>query len=166
MWKDRRVETNRFFGPSRLLLDEQQVWSEARLRVRHRIRQAREVNKGFRDGRSSIPDALRHLANGRAARAGEDAWERPRFNYKYHDNHYTDVSANPMTSIPIHADVLRRLQARKTGGKTWDDFLLDLVEDFDPPEWTVEMERRKRRGRDVSGTLIERLHAELKRQGR
>jgi hypothetical protein len=70
-----------------------------------------------------------------------------------------------MTSIPVHADVLRRLQSRKMGGKTWDDFLLDLVEDYDPPEWTAELERRRRGGRDVSAASIERLHAELKRQG-
>ena len=76
------------------------------------------------------------------------------------------MSANPMTSIPVHADVLRRLQVRKTGGKTWDEFLLDLVEDYDPPEWIAEMERRWRRGRDVSGTSIERLHEELQQQGR
>lgn len=71
-----------------------------------------------------------------------------------------------MTSIPVHADVLRRLQDRKTGSKTWDDFLLDLVEDYDPPEWIAEMEARRRRGRDVAGASIERLHAELRRQGR
>lgn len=76
------------------------------------------------------------------------------------------MSANPMTSIPVHTDVLRRLQDRKTGGKTWDEFLLDLIEDYDPPEWIAEMERRRARGRDVSGTSIERMHAELKRQGR
>jgi hypothetical protein len=71
-----------------------------------------------------------------------------------------------MTSIPVHSDVLRRLQVRKTGGKTWDEFLLDLVEDYDPPEWIAEMERRRRRGRDVSGASIERLHEELRRKGR
>jgi predicted CopG family antitoxin len=71
-----------------------------------------------------------------------------------------------MTSIPVHADVLRRLQARKTGGKTWDEFLLELAEDYDPPEWIEELERRKARGRDVSSATIERLHEELKRRGR
>jgi hypothetical protein len=76
------------------------------------------------------------------------------------------MSANPMTSIPVHADVLRRLQDRKIGGKTWDQFLLDLVEDYDPPEWIAEMEHRRRRGRDISGASIERLHEELQRRGR
>lgn len=71
-----------------------------------------------------------------------------------------------MTSIPVHADVLRRLQDRKIGGKTWDQFLLDLVEDYDPPEWIAEMEHRRRRGRDISGASIERLHEELQRRGR
>jgi hypothetical protein len=76
------------------------------------------------------------------------------------------MSANPMTSIPVHADVLRRLQVRKTGGKTWDEFLLDLVEDYDPPEWIAEMERRRHRGRDVPGASIQRLHEDLQRLGR
>lgn len=71
-----------------------------------------------------------------------------------------------MTSIPVHKEVLRRLQDRKTGGKTWDQFLLDLVDDYDPPEWIAEMERRRRGGRDVAGASIERQHAELQRQGR
>jgi hypothetical protein len=71
-----------------------------------------------------------------------------------------------MTSIPVHADVLRRLQTRKTGGQTRDQFLLELVEDYDPPEWIAEMERRRQHGREVSGATVMRLHAELKRQGR
>jgi hypothetical protein len=71
-----------------------------------------------------------------------------------------------MTSIPVHTDVLRRLQARKMGDKTWDEFLLDLAEDYDPPEWIEEMERRRGRGRDVSSATIERLHEALKRRGR
>jgi hypothetical protein len=71
-----------------------------------------------------------------------------------------------MTSIPVHADVLRHLQTRKVGGKTWDQFLLELVEEYDPPEWISELDQRRRCGRDVSGSSIERLHAELKRRGR
>ncbi|MCI4318785.1 MAG: hypothetical protein L3K23_01460 [Thermoplasmata archaeon] len=76
------------------------------------------------------------------------------------------MSANPMTSSSVHADVLHRLQDRKSGSKTWDEFLLDLLEDYDPPEWIAEMDRRRRRGRDVTRLSIERTHAELKRQGR
>jgi hypothetical protein len=76
------------------------------------------------------------------------------------------MTSNPMTSIPVHADVLHKLQARKTGGRTWDEFLLELVEDYDPPEWIFEIERRRKSSRDVSGDRIEQLHTELQRQGR
>ena len=76
------------------------------------------------------------------------------------------MSASPMTSIPVHANVLRHLQSRKMGDKTWDEFLLDLVEDYDPPGWIAEMGRRRIRGRDVTGATIERLHESLKRRGR
>ncbi|MCI4352367.1 MAG: hypothetical protein L3K14_03145 [Thermoplasmata archaeon] len=76
------------------------------------------------------------------------------------------MSGSPMTSIPVHADVLHRLQVRKTGGKTWDEFLLELVEEYDPPEWVAEMERRRKHGRDVSSEHVLRLHTTLQRKGR
>jgi hypothetical protein len=50
------------------------------------------------------------------------------------------VGAGKMISIPVHSGVLRELQARKTGGKTWDESLLELLEDYDPPEWLAELE--------------------------
>ena len=76
------------------------------------------------------------------------------------------MSVNPMTSIPVHSDVLRHLRERKTGGKTWDQFLLELAEDYDPPGWIAEMERRRKHGRDVPGDSVLRFHAKLRRQGR
>jgi hypothetical protein len=88
------------------------------------------------------------------------------FNDQCHYSHEILMSANPMTGIPVRTDALRRIQDRKTGSKSCDEFLLDLVEDYDPPEWIAEMERRRSRGRDVSGSSIERLHAQLKGQGR
>ena len=54
-----------------------------------------------------------------------------------------EMSVGKMTSIPVHSDVLQRLQARKTGGKTWDEFLLELLEDYDPSEWLSELESRR-----------------------
>jgi hypothetical protein len=75
------------------------------------------------------------------------------------------MSASPRTSNPGHADVLRRLQSRKTGGKTWDEFLLELMEEYDPPEWTAELERRRKHGRDISAESILLMHTELQRQG-
>jgi hypothetical protein len=76
------------------------------------------------------------------------------------------MAQNPMTSIPVHADVLRRLQSYKTGGKTWDKFLAELLEDYDPPEWLAEIERRRGRGKFVPQEEIERLHLEQAHRGR
>lgn len=71
-----------------------------------------------------------------------------------------------MTSIPVHSDVLRELQARKTGGKNWDEFLLALLEDYDPPEWLAEMETRKKKGHWLRIGELDRVHQELLRRGR
>ena len=71
-----------------------------------------------------------------------------------------------MTSIPVHSGVLKELQARKTGGRTWDEFLLELLEDYDPPEWLAELEKRRRVGGWRSAGELERVHAELLKKGR
>ena len=76
------------------------------------------------------------------------------------------MSAGKMTSIPVHSGVLQELQARKTGGKTWDEFLLELLEDYDPPEWLAELERRGSKGAWLPPGELERTHERLRRQGR
>ena len=76
------------------------------------------------------------------------------------------MSASRMTSIPLHSDVLRELQARKTGGKTWDEFLLELLEEFDPPEWLAELEVRRKTGRWLAAGQLDRVHDRLRRQGK
>lgn len=52
------------------------------------------------------------------------------------------MSSNPITSIPVHADVVRRLRALKTADQTWDDFLQEMAEEYVPHSWVEEMERR------------------------
>jgi hypothetical protein len=71
------------------------------------------------------------------------------------------MSAGRMTSIPVHAGVLKELQARKTGGRTWDEFLLELLEEYDPPEWLEELERRRKKGAWLPAGELDRVHAEL-----
>ncbi len=71
-----------------------------------------------------------------------------------------------MTSIPVHADVLHELQNRKVGSKTWDEFLLELLEDYDPPEWLAELEERRKKGRWLPSGELERVHEGLGRRGR
>jgi hypothetical protein len=72
------------------------------------------------------------------------------------------MGAAKMTSIPVHSEVLQELRARKTGGKTWDEFLLELLEDYDPPEWLAELEKRRKKGRWLPAGELERIHEELR----
>ena len=71
-----------------------------------------------------------------------------------------------MTSIPVHSDVLQELQARKSGGRTWDEFLLELLEDYDPPEWLAELEKRRKVGRWLPAGDLDRVHVRLRQRGK
>ncbi len=71
-----------------------------------------------------------------------------------------------MTSIPVHSEVLKELHAKKTGAKTWDDFLLELLADFDPPEWLAELEQRRKKGLWLAAGVLDRVHEELLRKGK
>jgi hypothetical protein len=77
-----------------------------------------------------------------------------------------EMSASKMTSIPVRSEVLQELRVRKTGGKTWDEFLLELLEEYDPPEWLAELERRRKKGRWLPAGELERVHEGLRRRGR
>ena len=76
------------------------------------------------------------------------------------------MSTGRMTSIPVHSEVLQELQARKTGGSTWDEFLLELLEEYDPPEWLAELERRRKGGRWLPAGELDRIHERLVRRGK
>jgi hypothetical protein len=76
------------------------------------------------------------------------------------------MSASRMTSIPVHSEVLQELQARKTGGKTWDAFLLELLEEYDPPEWLAELENRRKKGRWLPADSLDRIHEQLRSRGK
>ena len=62
--------------------------------------------------------------------------------------------------------MLEELQARKTGGKTWDEFLLELLEEYDPPEWLAELETRRNERRWLPAGELERVHEQLKLRGK
>jgi hypothetical protein len=52
------------------------------------------------------------------------------------------MAADPLTSISIHASTLRMLQPFKRGDMTWDDVLVDFIEEHLPDEFVHEMVRR------------------------
>ena len=76
------------------------------------------------------------------------------------------MASNALTTIPVHSDVVKRLRALKTADQTWDDFLTDMAEDYAPPGWYAEIERRRHTGSDVSGPAVVRRSRELSTRGR
>jgi len=63
------------------------------------------------------------------------------------------MASNTLTTIPVHAEVVKRLRTLKTADQTWDDFLLELASDYVPRSWVEELERRSRTSasKDIAG---------------
>lgn len=59
------------------------------------------------------------------------------------------MASQSLTSIPVHSNVVRRLRSLKSADQTWDDFLMDMADDYIPPGWYDEIERRRGPGHDV-----------------
>lgn len=76
------------------------------------------------------------------------------------------MSTNPLTTIPVHSDVVQRLRSLKTADQTWDQFLLEMAEDYVPPSWYAEIERRRHTGADVSGESVLKRSREQAHRGR
>jgi hypothetical protein len=55
------------------------------------------------------------------------------------------MTSDPLTSISIHASTLRMLQPFKKGDMTWDDVILDFLEDHVPTEFVEQMVRASER---------------------
>lgn len=59
------------------------------------------------------------------------------------------MATDPLTSISIHASTLRMLQPFKKADMTWDDVLLDFIEDHLPEEFVDRMVRMAEEGTRV-----------------
>jgi hypothetical protein len=75
------------------------------------------------------------------------------------------MASNPLTSIPVHSDVVRRLRSLKTADQTWDDFLSEMADDHVPPGWYAELERRREGGLDIPGPEVLRRSKAKARSG-
>jgi hypothetical protein len=62
--------------------------------------------------------------------------------------------------------VVQRLRSLKTADQTWDEFLLEMAQDYVPPGWYAEMERRRHAGEDASGESVLKRSRELAHRGR
>lgn len=70
------------------------------------------------------------------------------------------MGTDSMTSISVHSSTVRMLQAFKRGDMTWDDVLIDFIEEHVPAEFVTEMIRQSREGKnlpwfDAQGKRIE-----------
>lgn len=66
------------------------------------------------------------------------------------------MASDPLTSISIHASTLRMLQPFKRGDMTWDDVLLDFLEDHVPKEFIEEMVHKSQTSPRVSLSEVRR----------
>jgi len=76
------------------------------------------------------------------------------------------MATGTLTTIPVHAEVLRRLRTLKTADQTWDTFLLEMAEDYTPPGWYAELERRRVQGADIEGREVIRKSRAMARHGK
>jgi hypothetical protein len=56
-----------------------------------------------------------------------------------------------VTSIPLHQSTLRILQRVKSAAETWDEFLINITDDYLSPALQAELDRRLKSDRIVTG---------------
>ena len=71
------------------------------------------------------------------------------------------MATDRMTSISVDASTLRMLQPFKKGDMTWDDVLIDFIEEHVPEEFVKEMIRKAGAG---PGILWREVSEERKRR--
>lgn len=67
------------------------------------------------------------------------------------------MATDRMTSISVHASTLKMLQPFKKGDMTWDDVLIDFIEEHVPEEFVHAMIREAERG---PGMLFDQVYKE------
>jgi hypothetical protein len=76
------------------------------------------------------------------------------------------ASGDAITSIPLHQSTLRVLQRVKSAAETWDEFLINLTDDYLSPSMRVELDRRLATDRVVTGVEARREFQELRKRAR
>ena len=76
------------------------------------------------------------------------------------------MAGGSLTSIPVHSDVVSRLRSLKSADQTWDEFLSDMADDYVPPGWYDEIERRRGSGVDIPMEEVLSRSRELARKGK
>jgi len=75
-------------------------------------------------------------------------------------------ATDAITSIPLHQSTLRVLQRVKSAAETWDEFLINVTDDYLSPSLRAELDRRLKSDRIVTGAAARREFLELRESAR
>ena len=75
-------------------------------------------------------------------------------------------ATDTVTSIPLHRSTLIVLQRVKSAAETWDEFLINLTDDYLSPSLRAELDRRLKTDRIVAGTEARREFREQRKRAR
>ncbi len=75
-------------------------------------------------------------------------------------------ATDAITSIPLHQSTLRVLRRVKSAAETWDEFLINVTDDYLSPSLRAELDRRLTSDRIVTGAEARREFEELRRRAR
>ena len=68
------------------------------------------------------------------------------------------MAADRLTSISVHQSTLRMLRPFKRGDMTWDDVLIDFIEEHVPEEFVHAMIRESEKGPGIAFDKVYREH--------
>jgi len=75
-------------------------------------------------------------------------------------------ATDAITSIPLHQSTLRVLQRVKSAAETWDEFLINVTDDYVSPSLRAELDRRLKSDRIVTGTAARHEFREQRKRAR
>jgi hypothetical protein len=76
------------------------------------------------------------------------------------------AGTDAITSIPLHQSTLRVLQRVKSAAETWDEFLINVTDDYLSPSLRAELDRRLKSDRIVTGAQARREFMEHRKRAR
>jgi hypothetical protein len=76
------------------------------------------------------------------------------------------ASTDAITSIPLRQSTLRVLQRVKNAAETWDEFLINVTDDYLSPALRAELDRRWQSERVVTGAEARRQFSERRKRVR
>ncbi len=75
-------------------------------------------------------------------------------------------ASDALTSIPLHQSTLRVLQRVKSAAETWDEFLINVTDDYLSPSLRAELDTRLKTDRVIRGAEARREFLEHRKRAR